>query len=73
MRGIGVEQLKSDVPAQSRDTLKAVWVRLRDIAYIILVPIMLVMVIGTALNIGPFDAYTVKKALPRMVGKHGLC
>jgi len=61
------EQLKSDVPAQSRDTLKAVWVRLRDIAYIILLPIMLVMVIGTALNIGPFDAYTVKKALPRMV------
>lgn len=71
-------QLQADIPnltytneagqiVNQRDSLKTVWVRIRDLAYIILVPIMLVMVIGTALNIGPFDAYTVKKALPRMV------
>lgn len=60
-------QLQTSVQSGSQDMLKAAWVRIRDIAYIILVPMMLVMVIGTALNIGPFDAYTVKKALPRMV------
>jgi hypothetical protein len=61
------DQLRADIPNESQQNLKAVWVRMRDLAYIILVPIMLTMVIGTALNIGPFDAYTVKKALPRMV------
>src|SRR5690606_29838183 len=35
--------------------------------YIILIPVMLVMVIGTALGWEMFSAYTVKKALPRMV------
>jgi hypothetical protein len=28
---------------------------------------MMLMVVGTALDFGPFDPYTVKKALPRMV------
>lgn len=43
------------------------WRGMRNVALIILIPMMLFMVIGTALNIGPFDAYTVKKALPRMM------
>jgi hypothetical protein len=46
--------------------LHTVWATMRNIALLMLVPIMLVMVIGTALDYGPFDAYTVKKALPRM-------
>ncbi|MDB5183205.1 MAG: hypothetical protein JWO47_989 [Candidatus Saccharibacteria bacterium] len=53
--------------SESTRQLKVTWVRMRDLAYLILIPIMLVMVIGTAINVGPFDAYTVKKALPRMV------
>lgn len=41
--------------------------RIRNFAYIILVPIMLVMVISTALGFEFISAYTVKKALPRLV------
>lgn len=47
--------------------LEKAWINMRNIAYIILVPIMLVMVIGTALGFGFLDAYTVKRALPRML------
>ncbi len=47
--------------------LKVAWSNFRNIAYIILIPIMLVMVISTALGFDIFNAYTVKKALPRMV------
>ncbi len=43
------------------------WKQVRNIAYIILIPIMLVMVIGTALGFEVFSAYTIKRALPRMV------
>lgn len=41
--------------------------QIRNIAYIILIPIMLVMVISTALGFDFVSAYTIKKALPRMV------
>ncbi len=47
--------------------LKQAWASIRNIAYIILVPIMLVMVISTALGYDFVSAYTVKKALPRLV------
>ena len=47
--------------------LYKVWGAVRNIALLILVPMMLLMVIGTAIDMGPFDAYTVKKALPRML------
>lgn len=47
--------------------LKKAWGIMRNMAYLILIPMMLLMVIGTAVGFGPFDAYTVKKALPRMV------
>ncbi|HTE57394.1 MAG TPA: hypothetical protein VK694_01510 [Verrucomicrobiae bacterium] len=47
--------------------LRQAWGSLRNIAYIVLVPIMLVMVIGTALGFEFFSAYTVKRALPRLI------
>lgn len=43
------------------------WANIRNIALSLLVILMLVMVIATALNTQMFDAYTVKRALPRMV------
>lgn len=51
----------------TNEDLKSAWTRLRNIAYIILIPIMLVMVIGTALGFSAIDAYTVKRALPRLI------
>ncbi len=51
----------------STENIGDTWRAMRNIALLLLVPMMLVMVIGTAVGIGPFDAYTVKKALPRMV------
>ncbi|CAN5690417.1 hypothetical protein BH23PAT2_BH23PAT2_09890 [soil metagenome] len=47
--------------------LKSAWEVFRNLAYTLLVPIMLVMVIGTALGFEFVSAYTVKKALPRLV------
>jgi hypothetical protein len=47
--------------------LEKTWGAIRNIAYIILVPVMLVMVIGTALGFEFISAYTVKKALPRLL------
>lgn len=47
--------------------LREAWAAFRNIAYILLVPIMLVMVISTALGFEFVSAYAVKKALPRMV------
>lgn len=41
--------------------------QIRNFAYIILIPVMLVMVLGTALGFELLSAYTVKKAFPRMV------
>lgn len=51
----------------NNDALKSVWSTLRNLSYLILIPIMLVMVIGTAVGVEVFSAYTVKRALPRMV------
>lgn len=47
--------------------IKKTWSNLRNIAYLILVPIMLIMVIGTAAGFEFLSAYTVKRALPRLV------
>jgi hypothetical protein len=47
--------------------LRDAWVVIRNIAYLLLVPAMLVMIIGTALGFEFVSAYTVKSALPRMV------
>lgn len=43
------------------------WGRMRNIALIILIPIMLVMVIGTAVGVNWLDAYTVRRAMPRFL------
>ncbi len=59
--------LEIDKDKYTNPTLKQAWVSIRNIAYIILIPVMLVMVIGTALGVEVFSAYTIKKALPRMV------
>jgi hypothetical protein len=59
--------LEVDEDKYTNSELKDAWVNFRNIAYIILIPVMLVMVIGTALGFDVFSAYTVKKALPRMV------
>jgi hypothetical protein len=47
--------------------VREVWQNFRDIALIMLVPAMLLMTLGTALGFEWVSAYTVKKALPRMV------
>lgn len=49
------------------DSLKTTWGRLRNIAYIVLIPIALTMVIGTALGFEFISAYTVKRAMPRLI------
>lgn len=59
--------VKSDSYFGADSDLMLTWKNIRNIAYLILIPIMLVMVIGTALGFEVFSAYTVKKALPRMV------
>lgn len=64
----GIENmLFVDESKYNNDGLVRTWRVMRNIALLILIPMMLMMVIGTALEFGPFDAYTVKKALPRMV------
>lgn len=60
------ETLTIESNKYENDSLTNTWRSMRNIALLILVPMMLFMVIGTALEFGPFDAYTVKKALPRM-------
>ncbi len=47
--------------------IEVAWERMRDIAYLVLVPLMLVMVISTALGFDFISAYTIKKALPRLL------
>lgn len=42
------------------------WANVRNIAYVVLIPITLIMVISTALGFDFLSAYTVKRALPRL-------
>lgn len=55
------------ISPETVSNIEGSWKVFRNLAYLILIPIMLIMVIGTAVGIGPFDNYTVKKALPRML------
>lgn len=48
------------------NNVQQAWSRVRNIALILLVPIMLVMVLSTALGFDFIDAYTVKRTLPRL-------
>lgn len=59
--------LEINEDAYTNPLLYQAWSNIRNIAFLLLIPIMLVMVIGTALGLELFSAYTVKKALPRMV------
>jgi hypothetical protein len=47
--------------------LKATWRVIRNLAYLIIVPIVLVMVIATALGFDFISAYTVKKSFSRLL------
>lgn len=47
--------------------MREAWTAFRNIAYILLVPIMLIMVISTALGFEFISVYTARKAFPRMV------
>ncbi|HVS78850.1 MAG TPA: MFS transporter [Candidatus Saccharimonadales bacterium] len=48
-------------------SVQTAWSLLRDLASAALVIVMLIMVISQAIGGGPFDAYTVRKMLPRLV------
>lgn len=64
----GLLTIKDDYfTGTSGAALQNAWQQIRNVAFIILIPIMLVMVIGTAIGVEAFSAYTVRKALPRMV------
>lgn len=52
---------------KNNSTVTLAWQRMRNLAFIILIPVMLVMVIGTALGFKFVDAYTVKRSLPRLL------
>ena len=51
----------------TNDRLFNTWARIRNIPLLLLVPIMLIMVLSTALGYNFVDAYTIKRALPRAV------
>ncbi len=57
----------SDPSNPSNANIKEAWGRIRNVALIVLIPIMLVMVIGTAVGFAAIDAYTVKRAMPRLL------
>lgn len=59
--------LEVDQSAYSDASLENAWAQIRNIAFIILIPIMLVMVISTALGFGFVDAYTIKRAMPKLI------
>jgi MFS family permease len=59
--------LEVDAGKVGNDQLYQVWANFRNIGLILLIIAMLIMVISTALGLNFLDAYTVKKAMPRMV------
>lgn len=54
-------------PAAGTKPIEKIWATFRNIAAILLVPILLLMVIGTALGFSAVDAYTVKRVMPRLL------
>jgi hypothetical protein len=59
--------LEADRDSYTHPDLYRAWSNIRNIALSLLIVLMLIMVIATALNMQTFDAYTVKRAFPRMV------
>lgn len=50
-----------------QDKIKTTWSLIKDISSAVLVIILLIMVISQAIDFGPFDAYTIRKVLPRLI------
>jgi len=62
-----VGQLVFNVEENLNSEVKKAWSSVKNIATTIIVIAMLIMVISQAVSWGPFDAYTVKKLLPKLV------
>lgn len=65
--GVLAEMLRTPNDFIESSAVEEAWATFRNFAYLLLVPILFLMVIGTALGFEFVSAYTVKKALPRMV------
>jgi hypothetical protein len=55
------------IQGDEADDFKQVWNNMRNLAISFIVIVGLLMVIGTAVEVGPFDPYTVKKVMPRLL------
>lgn len=62
-----VELLDFNPTSDSNDSLQAVWGNILRFANILFVIAFLIMIISTALDLGIFSNYTVKKLLPRII------
>ncbi|HET6864207.1 MAG TPA: hypothetical protein VFH37_03360 [Candidatus Saccharimonadales bacterium] len=60
-------QLNFSVKENLSDSVHKAWTIFRTLTSIIIVIVMLVMVFSQAVGGGPFDAYTVRKLLPKLV------
>jgi hypothetical protein len=49
------------------EQIEAMWGSVRNIAYLLLIPALLVIVIGTALGFTILDPYTIKRSLPKLL------
>ncbi|MBI4034314.1 hypothetical protein HY380_00275 [Candidatus Saccharibacteria bacterium] len=69
MNGFIEGQLNFNVDRNLNDDseIHTAWALFKNIVTALVIIVMLVMVISQAINQGPFEAYTVKKALPRLV------
>lgn len=67
MEGIIQSQLEVDTSFFTNEELKSAWTQVARISSGLLVIVGLAMVISTALGFSMFDAYTVKKVLPKLV------
>lgn len=61
------DQLNFKVSKYLNDDVHKSWTILKNIATTLLIIIMLVMVLSQAMGGGPFEAYTVRKVLPKTV------
>ncbi|HET7827352.1 MAG TPA: hypothetical protein VFK97_00595, partial [Candidatus Saccharimonadales bacterium] len=67
MNGFIEGQLNFSVQDNLGGSVHSAWTIFRTLTSIILVIVMLVMVFSQAIGGGPFDAYTVRKLLPKLV------
>jgi hypothetical protein len=61
------DQLNFNVNENLSGSVKKAWTVFRSLTSVILVIVMLIMVFSQAFGGGPFDAYTVRKLLPKLV------